>query len=140
LSNSFCRFPGSSTMGRRPRERIPDSSAVGRKLSKENKVSIRYRSCSSASSSAAWMSAASVPPIPRGASSASHWMLSVRKRGNIHQRITFTPAAFMAAMSAEKASRSAATPGKPQAEIPPKSPHQRFQAQLTPYMKRRSQP
>jgi hypothetical protein len=78
------------------------------------------------------MSAASVPPMPPGVSSAFHRMLSVRKRGNIHQRMTLAPAAFIWARSAEKASRSAATPIKPQADIPPKSPHQRFQAKFTP--------
>ncbi len=59
-------------------------------------------------------------------------MLSVRKRGNIHHRMTLTPASFIALMSAENRSRALATPGKPQADTPPKSPPQLLHAQFTP--------
>src|SRR3990172_10174696 len=63
-------------------------------------------------------------------------MPSLKKRGNIHQRITFTPALCIFAMPLENAALPAVTPSLPHALMPPKSPPQWFQAQLVPTMKR----
>src|SRR5512145_2089392 len=79
------------------------------------------------------MSATRLPPMPLGAPSGPHSIEGETSRGNIHQRITETPAAFMSAMTSENAPGSVETPGP---HPPPKSPAKLFQAQLVPYMNR----
>src|SRR5512140_1819726 len=86
------------------------------------------------------MSAVSDGAIPEGAPSWPHWMVSVRRRGNIHQRITLAPADFICASPSAKGAGLPFTPARPHAETPPKSPAKLRHAQFAPYMKRVSHP
>src|SRR5512138_2708069 len=82
------------------------------------------------------MSAVRVGVIPEGAPSAPHWMVSVRSRGNIHQRMTLAPAAFIFASPSAKGAGLPSMPARPHEETPPKSPAKLRHAQFAPYMKR----
>ncbi len=73
-------------------------------------MSLMCMSRVAAISSAALMSATSVPPTPDGVLLLSSLMPSPRRSGNIHQRTTSTPLFFMSVRSVVRAALAPATP------------------------------